>query len=284
MAKWLLPSFTLLACPAGGKLENALLPLTPTGLLTMTDLGLRPRKATELVDAAFQLYRREPLQFIIGFGVVYIPWMVISGALGFQPSDVDPTLKQTVVSLTGGLLVYALASGVSTVLANDIYFNRPTDLACAFPTIGASFLSLVLTMFVVALAVGFGLALLVIPGFYMLARYFAVRQAVLLEGAAAGAALRRTSELSKGYKKHIVLTIIIVSLLTFALSMGVGLFLRVIPSLMVRSALSAIFATLIYPLFGITETLLYYDIRIRKEGFDIEYLSTAPAETSVVTT
>jgi hypothetical protein len=29
----------------------------------------------------------------------------------------------------------------------------------------------------------------------------------------------------------------------------------------------------IYPFFGIAETLLYYDIRIRKEGFDVEYLA-----------
>ena len=87
MAKRLLPSFTLLACPAGYKFENALLLLTPTWLLTMTDLGLRPRKATELVDAAFQLYRREPLQFIIALGIVYIPWMIIAGVNDAERND-----------------------------------------------------------------------------------------------------------------------------------------------------------------------------------------------------
>jgi hypothetical protein len=250
----------------------------------MTDLGLRPRKATELVDAAFQLYRREPLQFIIGFGVVYIPWMVLVSALGLQPSEVAPTVTQLVVSTLGGVLIYTFGGGVTTVLANDIYFNRQPDLARAFRAVGASFLTLLLTMVVVTLAVGFGFVLLFVPGLYMLARYFAVKQAVLLEGAAAGPALGRTSELSKGYKKHILLTIVIVSLLYFALSVGVGLFVRVIPSSIVRLALSAIFATVVFPLFGITETLLYYDVRIRKEGFDIEYLSTAPAETNAVAT
>jgi hypothetical protein len=251
----------------------------------MTDLGLRPRKATELVDAAFQLYRREPLQFIIGLGIVYIPWMIIAGVFGLQPTEnAPPTLAQMLFSTVGGVLVYTLAGGVSTVLANDIYFDRQPDVARAFRTVGGSFLSLVLTMLVVTLAVGFGLVLLIVPGFYFLARFFAVKQAVLLEGAGAGPALRRTSELSKGYKKHILLTIIIISLLYLALSVGVGLFLRVIPSSIVRLALSAIFATVLYPLFGITETLLYYDVRIRKEGFDIEYLSTAPAETNAVAT
>jgi hypothetical protein len=249
----------------------------------MTDLGLRPRKATELVDAAFQLYRREPLLFIIALGIIYIPWMVIVGALGLQ-SAVAPTVTQLVVSLVGGLLVYTLAAGVSTILANDVYFNRPPDLARAFRAVGASFLTLFLTMMAATLAIGFGFVFLFFPGLYMYARYFAAKQAVLLEGAAAGPALRRTAELSKGYKMHILATMAIVFLLYIALLVGVALFSRVIPSSLIRLAISTIFGTLIYPLFGITETLLYYDVRIRKEGFDIEYLSTAPAEPNVVTT
>lgn len=248
----------------------------------MTDLGLRPRKATELVDAAFQLYRREPLQFIIGLGIIYVPWMVISGALGIQSES--PTLTKGLINAAGAVLVYTLAGGVSTILANDVYFNRPPDLGRAFRAVGASFLTLFLTMMVAALATGFGLVLFIVPGFYMLARFFAVKQAVLLEGADTGRALERTSKLSEGYKLHILSTIGIVFLLNIALTVGVGLFSRVIPSSLVRLAISTIFGTLSYPLFGITETLLYYDVRIRKEGFDIEYLSTASAETTVVAT
>jgi len=250
----------------------------------MTDLGLRPRKATELVDAAFQLYRREPLQFIIGLGIVYVPWMVIAGAFGLQSADVAPTLTKTLINLVGGVLVYTLAGGVSTILANEVYFNRPADLGRAFRAVGTSFVPLLLTMMAAALAIGFGLALLIVPGLIFLARYFAVKQAVLLEGASAGPALGRSAKLSEGYKKHILVTIGIVFLLNIALTVGVGLFSRIIPSSLVRLAISTIFTTLIYPLYGITETLLYYDVRIRKEGFDIEYLSTAPAETNVVAT
>jgi hypothetical protein len=39
------------------------------------------------------------------------------------------------------------------------------------------------------------------------------------------------------------------------------------------------------PFFSIAETLLYYDARIRKEAFDIEYLANADAAlTSAPTT
>ena len=48
----------------------------------MSDIALRPRSPTELVDAAFQLYRRDPLPFITGLASVYVPWLLIIAASG----------------------------------------------------------------------------------------------------------------------------------------------------------------------------------------------------------
>jgi len=45
----------------------------------------------------------------------------------------------------------------------------------------------------------------------------------------------------------------------------------------VQQVLATIVACLVYPIVGIIETMLYYDIRIRREGFDIEYLAAAAA-------
>jgi hypothetical protein len=39
---------------------------------------------------------------------------------------------------------------------------------------------------------------------------------------------------------------------------------------------------LMYPLLGIAETLIYYDVRIRKEGFDIEMMAAQAAEPAPV--
>ena len=50
----------------------------------MADLGLRPRSATELVDAAFQVYRRAPLQFMVALAVVYVPWLVLQLVFGVE--------------------------------------------------------------------------------------------------------------------------------------------------------------------------------------------------------
>ncbi len=79
---------------------------------------------------------------------------------------------------------------------------------------------------------------------------------------------------SKGYKGHILKTLLLVGIVTMAISIGVSLLATMIPSTILQLAVSTALSTVIYPIFGITETLLYYDVRIRKEGFDIEYLAT----------
>jgi hypothetical protein len=250
----------------------------------MSDLALRPRSATELVDAAFQLYRREPLQFIIALGVIYIPWMVLVGALGLTDPNTPVTPANSVIRILGGVLVYTLSAGVSTVLANDPYFDRSLDLGRSFRKVLASFVPLALVMFVAGFVTIVGFMFLVVPGFYFLAHFFAVKQAVLLEGAGTAGALGRSAGLSKGYKKHILVTLFILYGLYIAIWAGVSMFTRVIPSLLVQTTISTIVTTIVYPLFGITETLLYYDIRIRKEGFDIEYLASGALEKDTVAT
>ena len=46
-----------------------------------------------------------------------------------------------------------------------------------------------------------------------------------------------------------------------------------IPSMIARLVLSTAVKVVVYPLISTIETVSYYDIRIRREGFDIEYLA-----------
>jgi hypothetical protein len=250
----------------------------------MSDLGLRPRSSTELVDAAFQLYRREPLQFIIGLSCIYVPWMLVMASLGIQndPQAV-PTFSQLAITSIGGIVVYTLATGVTTVLASEIYFGRSPDLAGAFRAVISNFAPLMITMFAAGIAIAVGFIFLILPAFYFYARYFALKQAILIEGLGVNGALRRTAELSKGTKRHILNTMLLMALVTTAISIGVTLLSTMIPSFILRLLISTALSAVVYPMWGITETLLYYDIRIRKEGFDIEYMANMVEEAPLAT-
>src|SRR5262249_29892201 len=45
--------------------------------IPMSDLVLRPRSATELIDAAFQVYRRAPVPFMVAMALIYVPWLAL---------------------------------------------------------------------------------------------------------------------------------------------------------------------------------------------------------------
>jgi hypothetical protein len=244
----------------------------------MADIALRPRTATELVDAAFQVYRRDPLQFIVALALIYIPWMLIASLTGITTSarpGLIPDSTLVTISLTGTVLVYTLSAGVTTILASDVYFNRPADVAKAFIQVGRHLVALLVTNVIGAIMIFVGFTLFFVPGFYMFARLFAITQVVMLENGGVGAAFSRTSFLSQGHKRHIINAMALVFLLNVAVSLGVSFMAEIIPSLVVRLVISTIVSVLVYPIVGITSTLLYYDVRIRREGFDIEYLAAA---------
>lgn len=239
----------------------------------MTDLSLRPRSATELVDAAFQVFRRDPAQFMLAAALVYVPWLLVR--LTLEPSIVGgrPEPGRVIIGAAMSVFVYAIASGVITLLAQDVYFDRQPDLPAAFRIVGRTmapllFVSLITFVYLIA-----GAVLLLLPMFYVLARFFAVRQVVVIENAGVNQALSRSSELTVGAKGHVLRTLLLAGALTLAVSFGAGLLMSIIPSVVVAFVVAAVLSVIIYPFLAITETLLYYDMRIRKEGFDVEYLA-----------
>ena len=107
----------------------------------MTDLALRPRSSTELVDASFQVFRRTPVQFIVAAALVYVPWLVIQLVFDLEiQSDQLPDFDVLGINLLAGVVVYVILGGVIALLARDAYFDQPPDVARAFRTVQSQFL------------------------------------------------------------------------------------------------------------------------------------------------
>ena len=273
----------------------------------MSELVLRPRSATELVDAAFQVYRRAPLQFMVAVAVVYVPWLVIQLIfnVSITPTNLPDSGQIAWLSLVG-ILIFAIAGGVTALIARDVYLGRPLDVAAEFrellPRVPTLILASVAAIVIVAIgtviavvpaAVVFALTggqavavvaasvLFIVSGMYLFARFYAVRQIVVLEDSGVARALGRASDLSKGLRFHVIGTLFLIGVLTIAVDVGVTLMLGMIPSPVLIRLGSTALAVIVGPLFGITETVLYYDLRIRKEAFDVEYLAGA-LESSVI--
>ena len=97
----------------------------------------------------------------------------------------------------------------------------------------------------------------------------------MLEDADVFEAFSRSSELSDGRKRHILNTLLLVWIIFFILSICVTVVASLTGSTVIAIVLTTGFQIVAYPVLGLTGMVLYYDCRIRGEGFDIERMAAS---------
>lgn len=243
-----------------------------------SSLPLRPRSATEIVDAAFQLYRRDPLGYLLVSALCYVPILVIQLVVlgpGMQ-------IEQQLARLTAGysflvLLGYwvslSLMSATIVRLSSEDYLGRRLEPAVAvrdaLPRVPAVMFGLLIKYILMVL----GFVLFIVGFFWVMARYFAVTTAIVIEGRGVGGAFARSATLSRGRKMHILGTSLLVFVIFFVVYMAVSIVAAITGSMVISVVLSVVVSIFAYPMFAITEMLLYYDARVRNEGYDIEVMA-----------
>jgi hypothetical protein len=250
----------------------------------MTVPSLRPRSATELVDAAFQILRSHYGQLVVCSAIAYVPMLVLrlfvigdtTRYLGGDPAVMQrEMLVTTLWTLLGSLVTYALMSAVLVVLTSQAYLGETVDVGTAVRRVIPRVIQLLVASIIRSVLFIGGFILLFVPAFWVLARYFAVVPAIVLEDAGTLRSFSRSAELSRGRKWHILGTLVLVTIIYYVLVVGVSLIGTMTGNFVVQTTISSIGAILIYPVVAITEALLYYDARIRSEGLDIELMTDA---------
>jgi hypothetical protein len=242
----------------------------------MPPLALRPRSPSELVDAAFQIMRAHYPQFVMCSAIAYLPWLIIDIVRASDPASLTmPSVGRTLLLGLVMWLSFSIMSGVLIACAAQVYLGEPIHVASAVrkAVVRAPAVLVAATLRFVLLL--FGFVLLFLPALYPAARFFAVTPVILLEGQGPLAAFSRSSQLSKGRKWHVILTMGLVFLIYLALFIGVLAVLQLVSSLVVQVIVTALFTILAYPVVAITETVLYFDTRIKHEGLDIELMAGA---------
>jgi hypothetical protein len=266
----------------------------------MSDLRLRARSVTEIVDAAFQLYKRDALEYVLVTGVAYAPLIVaqlvflrgLTFANAQMLTSISPVTSIALIIIS--VLAYALMSAALSRFSSDVYLERATglgqvvrDVLPLVPRlIGATIVfGLVLMLGLLAIMIGaivgslpvifLGVLLSIFWAFYAIARFFAVSQLIVLENLGIVAAFSRSGMLSQNRKGHILLTLFLVFVIFIMLSFAVTMVAQVVGNIAANVVLQTLYTVVAYPLIGITQMILYYDARIRAEGFDIEVMTGA---------
>ncbi len=246
----------------------------------MSDLSLRPRSAAELIDAAFRMYRQYFTGFITLSAVVYLPAFIIGVVVGRLTPKIEDLQPGPTFALLGAFFLllcwYPIMEAALSIAASDRYLGREVEPGRAFRDALMRAGTLIPSKIWQWIVLFFGFLFFLVPGVYFFGRYFALPQVNLFERLGLLAGLRRSRELSKGEKWKAIKSLGLIWVLFLATSMGIGLMLAPEPG-SAPSILAQLFSSVVsiiaYPLVPITATLLYYDVRIRREGFDIEVMS-----------
>ncbi len=256
-------------------------------------IPLRPLTVGEILGAAVQVVRRHFLLLaaaslvVSALGTLAI-WGVLAGngqiELFVTESWLSPALNGTgsipgsvlaaaavrlLVSVVGGVLI----AGLATVCAAQDTLGKPTGRAEWRDRLTRRLPLLIGLSLLVAVAVGLGLVVLIVPGVLIYLAWLVATPVAVLERSTIGVSLNRSVQLTAGERGRLLGLVAAVLAVTVLLSFFVtsligGLLADLSPTgaLLVSEATSAAVTLFTGPWAGAVTALAYIDLRIRKEN------------------
>ena len=273
---------------------------------------LRPLGIGELLDAAFKIYRTRFKTLVLCVLVPVVPIIIVqqlvlasvtddltttqNGSVRFDFTATAVTAIGVVVLLS--ILLGLLATAACTRAVTAAYLDQPTTwqeslrfalrkvgplLLLALVAAAASFAVVFLIAFIAALVHPATVVLTIPAAIYLLVRLLLIIVPVrLVEDVGAVASLRRSWSLVGGRWWASFALVVILVILTFVLTLLLQTLLVTIPvgatgSTVVAGILNTrswiLTNVITTPIGAAVLTLLYFDLRVRKEGLDLELLA-----------
>jgi len=269
---------------------------------------LHPMELGEILDGALTIFRRHFGLFVkIGVVALWLPvaMMVYIQLAGGTEQHLALYFLALLISNFGGLFLTAAAIRV----ISDSYMGRPPDLGEAL-SLGASKIwplfvvgfgkgiIMVLLFAVIGVIASLAIPAMVSGGggvaavlFMVLAFFggcwfiafvlcgYAVTTPIVVLETLGGAfdAFGRSWDLTRGFKRKIFGIAVVAFLMIYLPILVIGIlggYFRLTAPAMGQAieVLSAALPIIVYPLFSCIVTLIYYDLRVRREAFDLQVL------------
>ncbi len=233
---------------------------------------LGPRNLGDILSETFRIYGRNFLRLLAIVAIVEVVLGILAFFLltpmgvGDRPELLPQFIIIAVVLLAGYIVAYPLMVGALIYAISEQHFQQPVSIGRGYhfawgrigALIGATILAGLAVVVMAATIIGIPAAI------YFSVRWAFVCQVVLLEGLGPIAALSRSSALVKGNWWRVLGIMLVVGIIAAVISSILGTIPRV------GSIIGGILST---PVAITGATLLYYDLRVRKEEYTLETLS-----------
>lgn len=244
-----------------------------------------------VLDQALRLYAAN---FPLLLGIItlaYTPYyflfviLALSGRSG--PDSIDPANLaalgiSSILLLLLMIVLVPLSTGATAFAVSEKYLGRPVTILSAYRAAIGRLLSILGSQFVVGIAVWLGVLACLAPGIYLWVSWALVVPAIVLEKQAAFDGMRRSWDLTEGFRWKVFGVAAVIAVLSFALLFGAIILATMLliflgdaespRSQIITQTITTAASLVTTPLYSVVVVLLYYDLRIRKEGFDLVLL------------
>lgn len=274
--------------------------------------ALRPLDIGEILDVGFKIYVRHfgllmktvalvvvPVQIVGGLillGTVEDP-QVITGEYEFDTgndkADTTGSIASGLVTFLGGGLAQILATAACVKAISDVYLQQSPSAGESLRFAGRRFPALLWLTILQGTLLIFAFLALVGPGIWLTVAWIVAFPALLLEGFRGRKALGRSFRLVRNRWWPTFGVILLAYLLAAAVQLVSGAILgglsltdlgdSLLGIVAATTAANAVAALIATPFTAAIVVLVYFDLRVRKEGLDIALLAErigvpAPAE------
>ena len=262
-------------------------------------LPLHPMSVGDVLDGAFKLLKANVRTLLLVVATVVVPLQLISAFLvrdqvspGILNILQDPTLAEeqstfglgdfggTIFTVLLGFITAPLIAGAVSRVCAASYLGQQVSPGDALRATVRRLPALLGASLLVGLVTGAGFVFCIIPGIAFTVLYTVVTPAMMIEEIGPIEGMRRSWRLMKPRFWGVLGIIILAWLITAFLGNLIGGAPTAIGTLLGGSfawlwiAVGGVLASLVTaPITAIVDTLLYFDGRIRNEGFDLQVMA-----------
>jgi hypothetical protein len=230
-----------------------------------------PRRATEIIDASFRFYRAHFGDLVVLSALLLVPPALITAIV--------PTSLRVPVQIVGNLMFLVAQGAIAVLVAGALEEDRALSAGETLRRLGSRAAAVIAVSIMAGILIGFGALLLVIPGILIAVWTSVATPVAAIEGLRNSGALRRSRDLTRGQFWHVLGTLLLGWVIVMVLMLGGALALGMVFGMLGFTQFSDMLASLLmvplFPLIGVASSLLYYDLRVRGEGADVQAMVDA---------
>jgi hypothetical protein len=251
-----------------------------------------------MLDELFDIYKKNFILLAGITGIIYLPATMLYNYAtivlktkytfthGSPNVDLSGLVTYLILTFVLAIVYYSMTFIVTAAITwaiSKIYLGDQVTILQSYKIVVKKIVPFALTMILASLLRLAGFMMLCLPVIVALLVTAFVSEVFIIEGKQYADALKRSFELVKGDWVKVLVVGLIVTILTSIVSAALVspfIYIQIFSKTQLSESMAllqgfcqGVAQTLAMPVEVIAFVLLYYDIRIRKEGFDIEMLA-----------